>query len=252
MGWSDHMNLPPASDKQLLGLLLGGALADPALIAAEDGKTTTYRELIDGVEALAGRLSALGVARESCIALVVPTGLDFIQLLLALVALGATAAPLNPAYKRDEYAFYLEDLQPELLLLPAGELQSARDAAGSARIVNFTSGADGPPTLVGADSKASFTGGRPEDVALLLHTSGTTSRPKQVPLLQRNLAASARTIAALLRPQPRRRLLLRDAALPRARSRRLDVRGAGRGRRRLSCRAGSPARGSGRRRAAAA
>ena len=48
------------------------------------------------------------------------------------------------------------------------------------------------PRAVGADS---FEHGPADDVALLLHTSGTTSRPKQVPLRQRNLAYSARSIA---------------------------------------------------------
>ena len=65
--------------------------------------------------------------------------------------------------------------------------------------------------------------GRPDDVALLLHTSGTTSRPKQVPLLQRNLTAQARVDRAPLRAQRRRRVVLRDAALPRPRPRRLDA-----------------------------
>ena len=183
------------SEERLLDVLRGGEPAATALVTAEDGRRTTYRELDDTVAVLAGRLSALGVGRDSRVALVVPSGPDFLQLLLALLALGATAAPLNPAYKRAEYAFYLDDLRPELLLLPAGGLAAARDAAGSGRIVDVASSDDGPPSLVGADAEAPFDEARPDDVALLLHTSGTTSRPKQVPLLQRNLAASTRTVA---------------------------------------------------------
>jgi acyl-CoA synthetase (AMP-forming)/AMP-acid ligase II len=183
------------SDERLLDVLRGGEPTATALVTAEDGRRTTYRELDDAVAVLAGRLSALGVGRDSRVGLVVPSGPDFVQLLLAVLALGATAAPLNPAYKRDEYAFYLDDLRPELLLLPAGGLQAARDAAGSLRIVDVASSDDGPPALVGADAEAPFDEARPDDVALLLHTSGTTSRPKQVPLLQRNLAASTRSVA---------------------------------------------------------
>ena len=63
----------------------------------------------------------------------------------------------------------------------------------------------------------------PDDVALLLHTSGTTSRPKQVPLRHRNLVASARSIARHYALGAGRRLVLRHAALPRARPRRLDA-----------------------------
>jgi acyl-CoA synthetase (AMP-forming)/AMP-acid ligase II len=183
------------SPERLVDVLLAGEPGRPALVVGESGHVTTYGGLTDVVESLAGRLSALGVGRGSRVALVLPDGPDFVRLLLALTALGATAAPLNPAYRRDEYAFYLDDLQPELLLLPEGDLQAAREAAGeSARILDVASQNDAPPTLAGADSAVVFEAGRPDDVALLLHTSGTTSRPKQVPLLQRNLAASARTI----------------------------------------------------------
>jgi oxalate---CoA ligase len=188
--------MPPASDERLLDVLRGTDPAAPALVIAEDGRTSTYGELDEAVMALARRLSGLGIGRGSRVALVVPNGPDFVQLLLALFALGATAAPLNPAYKCDEYAFYLEDLEPELILLAGGELQAAREAAGSTRIVDVASSDDGPPVLVGACAEARFEAAQPGDVALLLHTSGTTSRPKEVPLLQRNLAASSRTVAA--------------------------------------------------------
>ena len=184
--------MPRASEERLLDVLFGGD--GTALVVAEDGRKQTFGELGEAVTTLSRRLSALGVGRGSRVALVVPTGPDFVQLLLSLFALGATAAPLNPAYKRDEYAFYLDDLEPELLLLPAGELQAAREAAGGIRTVDVATAGDGPPALVGAEAEAPFEEARPDDVALLLHTSGTTSRPKQVPLLQRNLAASSRTV----------------------------------------------------------
>jgi acyl-CoA synthetase (AMP-forming)/AMP-acid ligase II len=188
--------MPAASDERLLDVLLRGEPTAAALITGEGGLGLTYGELGEAVGVLAGRLSALGVERGSRVALVVPSGPDFVQLLLALVALGATAAPLNPAYTRDEYAFYLEDLGPELLLLAAGELRAAREAAGRVRIVEVASSRGGPPMLAGAEAEAPFEEAEPDDIALLLHTSGTTSRPKQVPLLQRNLAASTRTVAA--------------------------------------------------------
>jgi oxalate---CoA ligase len=159
-------------------------------VDAEGGHSTTYGALSAEVEALAGRLAGLGAGRGSRVALVIPNGPDFVRLLLAVNLLGATAAPLNPAYKRDEYAFYLDDLQPQLLLLPQGDLAAAREAAGEARIVDVVEG----PTLVGAERAARFDVAVPDDVALLLHTSGTTSRPKQVPLTHANLVASARTI----------------------------------------------------------
>jgi acyl-CoA synthetase (AMP-forming)/AMP-acid ligase II len=133
------------------------------------------------------------------VALVVPDGSDFLRLLLAIVSLGATAAPLNPAYKRDEYQFYLDDLKPELLLLPADDLQPARDAAAEDLLIVEVARDHELVLLSGGRDVAETTpssSAAPGDVALLLHTSGTTSRPKQVPLLQSNLMTSARTIAS--------------------------------------------------------
>jgi acyl-CoA synthetase (AMP-forming)/AMP-acid ligase II len=154
----------------------------PALVEAETGAATTYDTLAAEIETLAGRLASLGVARGDRVALVLPDGPQFVRHLLAINLLGATAAPLNPAYKRDEFAFYLDDLQPKLLLLPPGELPAAREAATVPVVDELP------------DATAPFDEARADDVALLLHTSGTTSRPKQVPLTHANLLASARTI----------------------------------------------------------
>src|SRR5262245_33475796 len=179
--------MPAATGERLDDLLWAGVHDQAALVTAESGDVLTYERLHDEVAVLARRLASVGVGRGSRVGLVVPDGPDFLLVLLALVALGATAAPLNPAYKRDEYAFYLDDLEPELLLAPADGGEAVREAAGdSVRTVE-----------IGAlpEREAPFEPAGADDVALLLHTSGTTSRPKQVPLLQRNLAASARTIA---------------------------------------------------------
>jgi acyl-CoA synthetase (AMP-forming)/AMP-acid ligase II len=129
-----------------------------------------------------------------------PNGPEVVQLLLAIATLGAAAAPLNPAYTLNEFVFYLGDVEPRLLVLPAGELAAARAAAaaGTAIVDVVTKGAE-PLDLV-ADGEeirqgTAFEAGGPDDIGILLHTSGTTSRPKQVPLLQRNLMASSRSIA---------------------------------------------------------
>ncbi len=192
-----------ASERQeeetLTRLLESGPPGQPALVTAEDGATASYEELGRETAALAAGLAALGATRGSRVGLVIPDGPDFLRLLLAVVRLGATAAPLNPAYTRDELGFYLEDLRPELLLLPAGGLAAARETARSGVRIVDVAGGGGAPVLVedgaAVTAAAPFEPAAPDDVALLLHTSGTTSRPKQVPLTQRNLVASARTIA---------------------------------------------------------
>jgi acyl-CoA synthetase (AMP-forming)/AMP-acid ligase II len=122
--------------------------------------------------------------------------------LFAITAVGAAAAPLNPSYTRDEFRFYLDDLAPRLLLLPEDEAARARDVAGAeTRVVDVR--AERGHAVVLADTAAGgYEPGTPEDVALVLYTSGTTGRPKQVPLLQRNIFASARSMTRHYRLSP--------------------------------------------------
>jgi acyl-CoA synthetase (AMP-forming)/AMP-acid ligase II len=194
---------------ETLSVLFSGlrAARDVALVAPEDGRESTFGELERAVLELAGRLRAIGVERGDRVALVLANGPELVQILLAITTLGAAAAPLNPAYTVDEHSFYLADLEPRLLLAPADDMQAARAAAGaSARVVDVLVG-DGERPGLAVDGRLvereePFDAGSADDIALLLHTSGTTSRPKQVPLLQHNLVASARTIAAHYRLEP--------------------------------------------------
>ena len=156
----------------------------------------TARALGDEVSRLAGAFAGAGIERGDRVALVLPNGPAFVQALLGVTALGAAAAPLNPAYTTEEFAFYLDDLAPRALVLPAGEAGAARAAAPERTIVLDAELPEGAVQLTGAGRTRPFEPADPDDVALLLHTSGTTSRPKQVPLRHRNLVASARAIAA--------------------------------------------------------
>jgi len=119
----------------------------------------------------------------------------------------ATTAPLNPAYRRQEFDFYLSDLGARALVVAAGTESPAVDSAVGLGIpiLQIEFDAQGPAGRfelhgqAGAAVGASAGGvAGPDDVALVLHTSGTTSRPKIVPLTQRNVCASARNIRATL------------------------------------------------------
>ena len=109
-----------------------------ALVSPEDGHSITFASLEREVFRLAGQLRAIGVERGDRVALVLPNGPEFVQILFAITTLGAAAAPLNPAYTADEHAFYLGDLEPRLLLVPAGEMQAAREAAGPSGPTSIT------------------------------------------------------------------------------------------------------------------
>jgi oxalate---CoA ligase len=197
-----------ASGKTLTALLDCGGAASPALVVPDAGLVLTFAQTAARTETLARRLAALGVRRGDRVAFALQNGQDLVLLLLAVTALGAAAAPLNPAYTEAEFTFFLADIAPRLILVPASGAAAASAAATAtpATLIAVTRGTDGPPGLL-ADghqglTEQSFEGASPDDVALVLHTSGTTSRPKQVPLRQRNLMASASTIAAHYRLGP--------------------------------------------------
>ena len=192
----------------LIELLDAGDDRAPA-VAAPDRAALSHAELRACVERLAGQLRALGIERNDRVAIVLPNGPEMALTFLAVAAC-ATAAPLNPAYREDEFRFALDDIGAKALITRAGEAGDALAAAPSdaRRLVLAGEGADvrlkhngSPP----APAPVAYT--EPDDVALVLHTSGTTSRPKLVPLSQRNLATSARNIARSLALTPADRCL---------------------------------------------
>ena len=161
---------------------LRGAEADPALVIPE-GPSFTYAQLRAAVEDAASRLAGLGVRRGDRVALAFPNGPEAIVLFLA-AALAGTACPLNPAYTEDEFAFYLEDTDARLLVAAPGGVPAARTAMGKrGRVVDAEFAADGELRLEGSRGEVQAPG--ENEVALVLHTSGTTSRPKRVPLRHR-------------------------------------------------------------------
>jgi acyl-CoA synthetase (AMP-forming)/AMP-acid ligase II len=180
----------------LLDVIAGGAPDDLAIVVP-DGVRITYRGLREQVSMAADGLCGLGLGRGDRVALVFPNSPEAIVLFLAAATVG-TAAPLNSAYKEDEFRFYLQDTGARALVVPPGQAEAARRAAsGDVALVEARIDADGRVRLESQSPSASRSASAPggDDIALVLHTSGTTSRPKLVPLRQRNLSASARNIA---------------------------------------------------------
>ncbi len=170
----------------------------------------------DGLRALTERVSedlrAAGVGPSDRVAIVLPNGAAMATAFVT-VAQAACTAPLNPAYREDEFAFYLEDLKARAIILEAGYDGPALAAARRFGLTVLRLAEDpsvaGVFALTAEGEVTPAEGDMPgaEDVALILHTSGTTSRPKIVPLLQSNVAASAGHIAASLSLEPGDRCL---------------------------------------------
>ena len=171
------------------------------------------RHVADVVKAL----NELGVGRNDRVAMVLPEGPEMAVACVA-VAAGATCAPLNPAYRASEFEAHLTQLRCRALLVPAG-CTSPAVALARARgipILELIPVPDGEAGLFtlryckpDAPQPHDLTTGvaEPDDVALVLHTSGTAARPKQVPLTHRNLCASAQSIRAALELVPGDRCL---------------------------------------------
>jgi acyl-CoA synthetase (AMP-forming)/AMP-acid ligase II/thioesterase domain-containing protein len=178
----------------------------PAAIAIEGlgREGLTYERLSALIGETRSALRRAGIARNGRVAVVLPNGPEMATVFIA-VASAATCAPLNPAYREAEFDFYLSDLAAKALIVEAGASSPAREVAArrGIPIIELRAGYGGPAGTFSLDagSSAGSHGGFAEadDVALVLHTSGTTSRPKMVPLSHANVTISAESVARALR-----------------------------------------------------
>jgi acyl-CoA synthetase (AMP-forming)/AMP-acid ligase II len=192
-------------------LLQAGAADAPAL-DAPGRATLTYAALRGLAATTQAALNGFGIGRGDRVAIVLPNGPEMAAAFVAIAAT-ATTAPLNMAYREDEFDFYITDLKAKAIVVGADYdgpalAVAARHGVKVLRLVVAPGAPAGSFELTGeAGPRAAAGYAGPDDVALVLHTSGTTSRPKIVPLLHRNVTASARHIAATLALTPQDRCL---------------------------------------------
>jgi acyl-CoA synthetase (AMP-forming)/AMP-acid ligase II len=197
--------LYPADD---IPALLARAAPGGRAIGAPGRPWLTHGQLRDLIATTAAALNGMGIGRGDRVALVLPNGPEAAAAFVA-IACAATTAPLNPAYTAEEFEFYLADLGARAVVMPEGMASPARDiaAARGLPVVALIPGEAAGSFTLRPEAPLAGTPARPglaqaEDVALVLHTSGTTSRPKIVPLRQVNVTASAFHIARTLALTP--------------------------------------------------
>jgi amino acid adenylation domain-containing protein len=169
-----------------------------ALAILAPGRTPlTYGCLHRHIEDVVQTLHAMGLGRNDRVALMLPNGPEMAVAFLA-VAAGATCVPLNPAFSNSEFDFYPADLRPKALIVQAGMDSPARAVAQarSLPIIELSPvlGAEaGLFTLTGEVHRRAVPCefAQPDDVGLVLHTTGTTSQPKIVPLTHTNICVQA-------------------------------------------------------------
>jgi acyl-CoA synthetase (AMP-forming)/AMP-acid ligase II len=180
-----------------LATLLGvGDPAQPALIGIDPDRRVSYRDLSENVARLAERLASSGMAPGSRVAIVLPNGPEFVVAFLATACACLIAAPFNPAQAAELETLW-RDGEIRAVIMLAHDTVSARHAQtlGIPRWVLTTNPANRVELEVASSGRRSNVVPEPEDVALFLYTSGTTSKPKGVPLTHRNLMASVSNIA---------------------------------------------------------
>jgi oxalate---CoA ligase len=180
-------------------------------ISAPGGVPLRYRALRAQMTDTLAALNARGVVPRDRVAMVLDNGPEMAAAFLS-IASGAAAAPLNPAYRAEEFEFYLSDLGAKVLICAQGKDSPAIEVAQRlaihvVRLIPQPERGAGTfmlefPSSMGSPTASAPRWSEPDDVALVLHTSGTTSRPKIVPLRQRNICASAASIRDTLSLTP--------------------------------------------------
>lgn len=173
--------------------------AKSAAFIAPDGPVMGYGELREEIDRVAEILVGAGIERERAVSIILPNGLEFMTVFLAIARMGAIAAPLNPAYTVNEFHFFIEDADAQIAIVGATD-EAGREAASKLGIPVLEASLDSNGRTIISSNGHALTRTKQadaptsDDVALFLHTSGTTSRPKGVPLTHGNLLASLRNI----------------------------------------------------------
>ncbi|MES2888574.1 MAG: acyl--CoA ligase [Pseudomonadota bacterium] len=185
----------------LIDLLSAGAPTAVAL-SAPQRPGLSYEGLRQVISHTQARLNAQGIGRGERVAIVLNNGPEMAACFMACATCVASA-PLNPGYRAEEFEFYLSDLNAKALIVEAGSTSAAIEVATrlGVQLIDLVVAPGAPaghftlqPRVAASAPAAQGGPAQAEDISMVLHTSGTTSRPKIVPLSQRNLVASARHI----------------------------------------------------------
>ena len=163
----------------------------PAIIIPSPLITLSQKQLLENVLLLQRRLATIGISPKDAVAIAFPNTVEFVIAFLSISFQRAVCAPLNPAYKQDEFEFYLEDLKAAIVLVPRGTTVENGEVIRAAKRCNtkivemYWNGSEVALDLdedVESHSREDVRIETPDenDIALILHTSGTTGRPKAV------------------------------------------------------------------------
>ena len=176
-----------------LSTAISSAGQSPAIIVPgkPDALSISFQQLNSHVSSFQRDLAQLGIAPQAAVSIALPNSYEFIVAFLAASWQRAIAAPLNPAYKQEEFEFYIGDLDSAVALIPWGSFRRNGPIVRAARKYKAAVAEcywNGYKVVLDIKDSGKLSGthgqevqeAQPDDVALVLHTSGTTGRPKAV------------------------------------------------------------------------
>lgn len=180
-----------ASEATALHRLLEGG-GERNAVVVPGGPSVTYDGLAERAAAAGARIARAGAGPGDVVAMVMGNTIEFVETFLGATAAGATAAPLNPDYRASEFESYFGDAKAKLAIVEP-EREAALEACRSLGLPYLVARPSDRGTVFEPDvGRTSITPiDDPSLPALFLHTSGTTSKPKGVPLTHANLTVSA-------------------------------------------------------------
>ena len=188
------------TDKSIIEIISGH---NGTSLFNEEGVAIEYEFLTKNIKKIGKQLSSIDSKNNKICALVLPNGIDMAISFLAL-ANYVTVSPLNPSYTREEFLFFLEDLDCDFIIADDNASNALIEAAKLLKIKLFYIESYSPENELLIKSLPTSSISLPnqnktDDICLILHTSGTTSRPKQVQLSCMNIISSALNIAHVLK-----------------------------------------------------
>ena len=198
-------NATPFPWEQSLGHFLADVVQrDPhkTFLKLSDQKLT-YRDFDHAIKRTAGMFQAAGINHGDRVCLFLPNCAEFMFCWFGLSLIGAISVPINTAYKRDEAAYILNNAAASALVTHTSLLDTAQEAAALAPNIHYK-------LLVGESQPAwpNFTHSlenatpidtlppiSPDDISMLVYTSGTTGNPKGVMLTHQMYVASGQGFA---------------------------------------------------------
>ena len=169
-------------------------------LTSEISSKLSYKDLKLFINKISKQLAGNGLSNKDRAAIVLPNGPYMASSFLAISSY-MSAAPLNPSYKSEEYEFYLKDLNPKIVLVEKNSDNPVVDVAKKLKIelCEINPEKDGPSGIFNIyENETEYSLPDENDESLVLHTSGTTSRPKIVPLTNKNIFSSAENISKSL------------------------------------------------------